>query len=70
MADKEKNQPPTGQSKEQSPVKGESRKLDKRSDVMQSSDAEQNLGSDTDEMNDRANPSERKNNPDRPKAGR
>jgi hypothetical protein len=70
MADKKKNQPPTGQSKEQSPVKGESRKLDKRSDVMQSSHAEQNLGSNTDEMTDRANPSERKNNPDRPKAGR
>ena len=70
MADKKKKQPPTSQGKSQSPVKGESRKLGKRSDVMQSSHAEQNLQSDADEMGRRANPSERKNNLDRPKAGR
>ncbi|MFL6212544.1 MAG: hypothetical protein ACJ74J_01490 [Blastocatellia bacterium] len=70
MADKKKNQPPTSEGKQQSPVKGESRKLNKRSDVMQSSHAKQNLGSDSDEMGQRANPSQRKNNSARPKAGR
>ncbi|MFL6275100.1 MAG: hypothetical protein ACJ74G_07805 [Blastocatellia bacterium] len=70
MADKKKNQPPTAEGKKQSPVKGESRKLDKRSDIMQSSHAAQNLGSDQDEMGQRDNPSQRKDNPNRPKAGR
>ena len=70
MADKKKNQPPTSQGKQQSPVQGESRKLNKRSDVTQSSHAEQNIGSKSDEMGRRDNPSERKNNPNRPKAGR
>ena len=70
MADKKKNQPPTSEGKSQSPVKGKSRELDKRSDVVQSSHAAQNLGSDQDEMGQRANPSQRKTNPNRPKAGR
>jgi hypothetical protein len=70
MADKKKNQPPTAEGKKQSPVKGESRKLDKRSDIVQSSHAAQNLGSDQDEMGQRDNPSQRKDNPNRPKAGR
>jgi hypothetical protein len=70
MADKKKNQPPTAEGKPQSPVKGESRKLDKRSDIVQSSHAAQNLQSDQDEIDQRENPSQRKNNPNRPKAGR
>ena len=47
-----------------------SRKLDKRSDIFQASHAAQNLGSDRDEMGQRDNPSQRKDNPNRPKAGR
>jgi hypothetical protein len=70
MADKKKNQPPTAEGKQQSPVKGASRKLDKRSDIFQASHAAQNLGSDRDEMGQRDNPSQRKDNPNRPKAGR
>jgi hypothetical protein len=70
MADKRKNQPPTGQGKKQSPVKGQSGKIEKRSMVTQASNARQNLGTAEDEMARRENPSQRKNNPKRPKAGR
>jgi hypothetical protein len=70
MADKKKNQPPTGQGKKQSTVKGESRELHKRSAVAQSSHASQNILTDEEEMGARDNPSQRKNNPRRPKAGR
>ncbi|HJQ69490.1 MAG TPA: hypothetical protein VKA70_10975 [Blastocatellia bacterium] len=70
MADKKKNQPPTGQGKKQSPVKGQSQKIEKRSTVAQASNARQNLGTLEDEMSQRENPSRTKNNPKRPKAGR
>jgi hypothetical protein len=70
MAEKRKNQPPTGQGKKQSPVKGQSGKIAKRSMVAQASNARQNLGTSEDEMSQRENPSRKKNNPDRPKAGR
>ena len=70
MADKKKNQPPTAEGKKQRPVSGDSLKLNKRSDIVQSSHAAQNLGSDRDEMGRRDNPSARKDNPNRAKAGR
>jgi hypothetical protein len=37
------NQPPTGQGKKQSPLLGEPMKLTKRSEVLQSTNAEQNI---------------------------
>jgi hypothetical protein len=43
------NQPPTGQGKKQSPVLGASKKLNKRSEVLQSAGADQNLGTRADE---------------------
>jgi hypothetical protein len=70
MADKRKNQPPTGQGKKQSPVRGQSLKIEKRSMVTQASNARQNLGTPDDEMSQRENHSQKKNNPKRPKAGR
>jgi hypothetical protein len=70
MADKKKNQPPTGHGKKQSPVKGESRKLDKRSTVTQASQQRQNILDDGAEQSYRENPSREKNNPGRPRAGR
>lgn len=70
MADEKKNQPPTGEGKKQSSVKGESRKLFKRSEVAQSSQPRQNILDDEAEQTYRENPSQEKNNPDRPKAGR
>jgi hypothetical protein len=39
------NQPPTGEGKKQSPRPGEPNKLNKRAEVLQSSNAEQNIGS-------------------------
>ena len=38
------NQPPTGEGKKQSPSPGEPNKLNKRAEVLQSSNAEQNIG--------------------------
>ena len=70
MADEKKNQPPTGEGKKQSPVKGESRKLDKRSTITQASHARQNILDDEAEQSRRENPSQEKNNPNKPKAGR
>jgi hypothetical protein len=70
MADKKKSQPPTGEGKKQSPVKGESRKLDKRSTVTQASQPRQNSLDDEAEQSYRENPSQDKNNPNRPRAGR
>jgi hypothetical protein len=70
MAEKRKNQPPTGQGKKQSPVKGQSGKIAKRSMVAQASNASQNLGMPEDETAQRENPSQKRNNPKRPKAGR
>jgi hypothetical protein len=40
----EVNQPPTGQGKKQSPQAGGPNKLNKRSEVLQASSAEQNVG--------------------------
>jgi hypothetical protein len=59
------NQPPTGEGKKQSTQFGEPHKLDKRSEVLQSSQRQQNIGSAEEE--DR---SEREKNPKRTKAGR
>jgi hypothetical protein len=64
-----KNQPPTGEGKHQSPFRGEPRKLDKRSAVVQAQRGhpELNLG-DADEEAARREGDQR--NPKRPKAGR
>jgi hypothetical protein len=70
MADKKKNQPPTGEGKKQKPVTGDSKKLLKRSEVTQSSTPRQNILDDEAEADFRENPSQRKDNPNRPKAGR
>jgi hypothetical protein len=64
-----KNQPPTGQGKHQSRFRGEPRKLEKRSDVVQAQRGhpELNLG-DSDE--EAASLEGEQLNPKRPKAGR
>ena len=64
-----KNQPPTGEGKEQSKARGEPRKLAKRSDVVQAQHGrpELNLG-DSDEETASRDGEEVK--PRRPKAGR
>jgi hypothetical protein len=63
------NQPPTGQGKHQSPMRGESRKLSKRSDVVQAhrGHPELNLGDSDEEAALREG---ERRNPKRPKAGR
>ena len=61
------NQPPTGEGKKQSPYPGAETKLDKRSEVLQATNAEQNIGTGEDE--DAAGESYGEN-PKRPKAGR
>ena len=61
------NQPPTGEGKKQSPRPGAANKLDKRSEVLQSTDRRQNIGTDEDEEAARSFSAE---NPKRPKAGR
>lgn len=70
MADVKKNQPPTGQGKKQSPVKGENRKLEKRSIVTQASQPKQNILLPDEEESYRDNPAQEKNNTKRTKAGR
>ena len=70
MANKRKNQPPTGEGKKQSPVKGESGKVTKRSMVTQASNARQNIQLPEEEAAFRENRSQQKDNPKRPKAGR
>jgi hypothetical protein len=64
-----RNQPPTGEGKKQSVYRGEPRKLDKRSDVVQAQrhHPELNLG-DSDE--EAASAEGDQINPNRPKAGR
>ena len=62
------NQPPTGQDKKQSPRSGEANKLHKRSEVLQASGDEQNIGSAEEEEALRSDRSPL--NPKRPKAGR
>lgn len=61
------NQPPSGQGKKQSPKPGRTNKLNKRSEVLQATDARQNIGTAEDEAAARAVD---RNNPRRPKAGR
>ena len=61
------NQPPTGQGKKQSPGSGAANKLNKRSEVLQATDARQNVGSAADEDAAVSAPSR---NPKRQKAGR
>ena len=61
------NQPPTGEGKKQSPRSGAENKLDKRSEVVQASNAEQNIGTAEDEEAARGTGGK---NPKRPKAGR
>jgi hypothetical protein len=70
MADVKKNQPPTGEGKKQSPIKGKSGELSKRSTVTQSSNPRQNILGDEEEMAARENAAQRSDNPNRPKAGR
>jgi hypothetical protein len=64
-----KNQPPTGEGKEQSKYRGEPRKLGKRSDVVQAQHGhpELNLGDSDEEAASREGDQP---NPERPKAGR
>ena len=61
------NQPPTGEGKKQSPHSGAEEKLNKRSEVLQATNAEQNIGTDEDEDAARGSSGP---NPNRPKAGR
>jgi hypothetical protein len=61
------NQPPTGEGKKQSPRSGAENKLHKRSEVLQATNVEQNIGTAEDE--DAATGTGEKN-PKRPKAGR
>jgi hypothetical protein len=64
-----RNQPPSGQGKKQSTMRGEPRKLAKRSEVVQAQrhHPELNLGDTDEEMAAREGDVR---NPDRPKAGR
>ena len=61
------NQPPTGEGKKQSPHPGGENKLHKRSEVLQATNVEQNIGTAEDEN---AAPGTGTQNPKRPKAGR
>jgi hypothetical protein len=61
------NQPPSGEGKKQSPRSGAANKLNKRSEVLQATDARQNIGTAEDEE---ASASVVRRNPERPKAGR
>jgi len=61
------NQPPSGQGKKQSPKPGRNNKLNKRSEVLQATDARQNIGTAEDEAAPRTTD---RSNPRRPKAGR
>jgi len=70
MADKRNKQEPTGEGKKQSSVSGKSGELSKRSTVTQSSNARQNILGEEEEQALRDNPSQRGDNPNRPKAGR
>jgi hypothetical protein len=62
-----KNQPPTGEGKQQGPRSGAANKLSKRSEVLQAAGRRQNIGSAEDEQ---AAMDGGKDNPRRPKAGR
>jgi hypothetical protein len=62
------NQPPTGEGKKQSPRSGDANKLNKRAEVLQAGNAEQNMG--TAEEEEAARSDQKSSNPKRPKAGR
>jgi hypothetical protein len=64
------NQPPTGEGKKQSPEPGEPNKLNKRAEVLQSSTAEQNIGSVEEEEAARTGVADQKTNDRKMKAGR
>jgi hypothetical protein len=67
-----KNQPPTGEGKQQSPRSGEDTKLDKRSEVTQAQrgHSELNMGTEKEETAARGERMEERGNPERKKAGR
>ena len=65
-----KNQPPTGEGKKQSPRSGEPNKLNKRAEVLQATDSEQNIGTEEEETAARGESMEGRSNPRRVKAGR
>lgn len=62
------NQPPTGEGKNQSPRSGDANKLNKRAEVLQAGNAEQNIG--TAEEEEVVRSEQQSRNPKRPKAGR
>lgn len=64
------NQPPTGEGKKQSPSPGESNKLNKRAEILQASNAEQNIGSATEEEAARTGAVNEDNGQRKMKAGR
>jgi hypothetical protein len=68
----QRNQPPTGEGKQQSPDSGAANKLRKRSEVLQAQRdyPEENLGSSADELAFSSSAPQEKTNPERPKAGR
>ena len=64
------NQPPTGEGKKQSPAPGEPNKLNKRAEVLQASNAEQNIGSAEEEEAVRTGVPNEDNSERKMKAGR
>ena len=64
------NQPPTGEGKKQSPVPGEPNKLNKRAEVLQASNAEQNIGTVEEEEAARTGSPNEDTNQRKMKAGR
>ena len=67
-----KNQPPTGEGKQQSPRSGKDRELDKRSEVLQAQrgHSDLNIGTEEEETAARGERMEKESNPKRTKAGR
>jgi hypothetical protein len=65
-----KNQPPTGEGKEQSPTRGREVELNKRSEVLQATRNHPGLNMGTDEDSEPAERSGETQNPNRAKAGR
>ena len=64
------NQPPTGEGKKQSAVPGEPNKLNKRAEVLQASNAEQNIGTVEEEEAARTGVADEDTNERKMKAGR
>jgi hypothetical protein len=65
-----KNQPPTGEGKKQSPIRGREIELDKRSEVMQAQRRHPELNEGTFEDREPAERGSQSGNPKRQKAGR